>query len=380
MNTVKFLDAIKNIGIDTFFGVPDSTLKPICSYMLEGNKTGFDYYTAANEGGAVGMAIGHYLYTGKPACVYMQNSGIGNAVNPITSLVNKDVYDIPMLFVVGWRGQPGTKDEPQHRCMGRITKEMLEVLEIDYASIGGDTTEGELKNACIAAKKALDANKQFAFLIERGALENDEKVKFSNSFSLIREEAIDKILDFIMPDDIVVSTTGKISREIYERCEARFGHHSQCFLTVGGMGHASMIAYGIALRCPGRRVICVEGDGAVLMHMGSLAIIGQSGLNNFVHICINNCAHESVGGMPTCAPKLDMCKMACSAGYASCKRVESVDALEQALGEMDSAEYPKFVEVCVGIGSRKDLGRPKESAVDNKKAFMTYHRQRGEEK
>lgn len=373
MNVSSFFTALSRLEIDTLIGVPDSTLKPLCSYMQQEGVDGFSYDTAANEGCAIGMAIGHYLSTGRPACVYMQNSGLGNAVNPLTSLAHREVYDIPVLLLIGWRGQPGTKDEPQHRFMGRITEDMLRVLEIEYAVIRKSGAEKDLSDVVARAGDVLKHNRQFAVLVERGALEYEGGAAFGNGYTMVREEAVRTVLLAMEPQDIMISTTGKISREVYEQSEALFGRHDQAFLTVGGMGHASMIAYGMAQKFPSRRVYCLEGDGAVLMHMGNLAMLGQKKPQNFIHICLNNQAHESVGGMPTCAVDLALSNVASACGYPFCRQVETPAALKQALQEARNGGALSFIEGMVSMGARSDLGRPKEAAVDNKKSFMQYH-------
>ena len=372
MRVEAFVEAIKGLGITTIAGVPDSALQPFCNYLNKADH-GFDHYVPANEGAAVGLAIGNYLSTGKPACVYMQNSGIGNIVNPVTSLANQAVYDIPILFVVGWRGEPGKKDEPQHRFMGEITRSILDVLEIPNVVLSADMTEEEITQIFEEVGSALLEHKQFAIVVKRDALETDDKIAYENSFTLCREEAISEIIKSVSPDDVIVSTTGKISREVYEQCDKIRGHHKQAFLTVGGMGHAGMIAFGIAQQAKEKKVYCIEGDGAVLMHMGALAFLAKQAPENFVHICLNNDAHESVGGMPTGAVGKEFYKVAGECGYQYAACVDSVEDLQKELQKVKEKKLPAFLEVKVKLGARVDLGRPKESAVENKEQFMGYH-------
>lgn len=372
MRVEAFVEAIKALGITTIAGVPDSALQPFCNYLNQAEH-GFSHYVPANEGAAVGLAIGSYLSAGKPACVYMQNSGIGNIVNPVTSLANKAVYDIPILFIVGWRGEPGKKDEPQHRFMGEITRSILDVLEIPNAVLSSDMTEEEIAQIFKEAGQALSENKQYAIVVKRDALETDEKLAYANSFSLCREDAISEIIKSISPEDIIVSTTGKISREVYEQCDKIVGHHKQAFLTVGGMGHAGMIAFGIAQQRKEKRVYCIEGDGAVLMHMGELAFLAKQSPENLIHICLNNDAHESVGGMPTGAAGKEFYKVAGECGYQYAVCVDCLKDLQGELKKLKEISLPAFLEVKVKLGARADLGRPKESAVENKEQFMQYH-------
>ena len=372
MKVESFVEEIRSLGIETIAGVPDSALQPLC-YYLNAGECGFHHFVPANEGAAVGIAIGNYLSTGKPACVYMQNSGIGNIVNPVTSLANKAVYDIPILFVVGWRGEPGKKDEPQHRFMGEITTGILDVLDIPNAILSAEMTEQEIKNIFKNAKEALSENKQFAIIVKRDALEAGVKNAYQNDYTLCREDAISEIIKEVDANDVIVSTTGKISREVYEQCDKQLGHHKQAFLTVGGMGHAGMIAYGIAQNRTDKKVYCIEGDGAVLMHMGELAFLAKQQTKNFIHICLNNEAHESVGGMPTGAVGIDFYKTARECGYSYVASVDNLEDLQKQLQYIAGIEGPVFLEVKVKIGARADLGRPKESAVENKENFMKYH-------
>lgn len=316
MKVEDFVYGLHKTGIETITGIPDSTLNQFCDYIEHDGKDSFrTHIVAENEGGAVGIAIGEYLATGKAACVYMQNSGLGNVINPITSLAHREVYGIPMLFLIGWRGEPGVKDEPQHKFMGRLTAGILELLEIDYAVIDAGTTQKELEIILEKAQDNFSVNKQFAIVIRKGTFDKRESGAYENMHSLTREKAIQEIVKWLQPDDLIVSTTGKISRELYEQMDLIKGDHKQVFLTVGGMGHASMIAYGIAQRRKKQRVICLDGDGAVLMHMGGLAVIGRHPLDNLIHICMDNEAHESVGGMPTGAAGLEYYKIAQDSGY-----------------------------------------------------------------
>ena len=373
MKVETFLQHIKNIGIDTVIGVPDSLLKQFCDYLNTNVSADFKHYIAPNEGSAVGIAVGTYLASGRPTCVYMQNSGIGNIVNPLTSIANAEVYGIPMLFVVGWRGEPEHHDEPQHRFMGRITPSIFDVLEVAHSIVSPDTTSEELKDIMAKAKAALSANLQYALIVRKDTFDKREGGNYHNDNTLGREESLAEILRFLEPKDIVVTTTGKISREVYELSDALFGHHKQSFLTVGGMGHAVMIAFGIAAAKPESRVVCLDGDGAVAMHMGALAFIGTQKPKNLIHFCLNNKAHESVGGMPTASPSVSYARVAEACGYLHTFRVDAPESLRQALKSLKEIQQTAFVEVKVSLGSRENLGRPKETAPENKAEFMQYH-------
>ena len=371
MKADKLLQALEQRGIHTIIGVPDSTLKQFCD-GLQNYKGNINHYVPVNEGVAVGLAVGSYLADGKPACVYMQNSGIGNAVNPIASLANRDVYGIPMLFLVGWRGEPGVKDEPQHVFQGKITCKLFEVLSIPYEVIDKDTTWEQMESILTEAFETLSGGEQFAIIVRKGTFEKDVPYTWENGNTLNREEALATILKEGGHEAVLVSTTGKISRELYEQSDALYGTHENIFMTVGGMGHASMIALGIAKKRPKEKIICIDGDGAALMHMGALAFISSQSPENFVHIIINNQSHESVGAMPTGCQKINFSELAKNVGYSWTIRVSTLEELTKVLRNIDEQKGPILVEVLVSLDSRADLGRPRESARENKEAFMEY--------
>lgn len=371
MKADKLLQALEQRGIHTIIGVPDSTLKQFCD-GLQNYKGNINHYVPVNEGAAVGLAVGSYLADGKPACVYMQNSGIGNTVNPIASLANRDVYGIPMLFLVGWRGEPGVKDEPQHVFQGKITCKLFEVLSIPYEVIDKDTTWEQMESILTEAFETLSGGEQFAIIVRKGTFEKDVPYTWENGNTLNREEALATILKEGGHEAILVSTTGKISRELYEQSDALYGTHENLFMTVGGMGHASMIALGIAKKRPEEKIMCIDGDGAALMHMGALAFISSQSPENFVHIIINNQSHESVGAMPTGCQKVNFSELAKNVGYSWTIRVSTLEELTKVLHNIDEQRGPILVEVLVSLDSRADLGRPRESARENKEAFMEY--------
>ena len=320
MKASNLLSQLENMGFDTIAGVPDSTLKQFCDGVqtYEGN---LKHYVTANEGAAVAVGIGAYLASGKPACVYMQNSGIGNMVNPLASLANGDVYGVPMLFIVGWRGEPGVKDEPQHVFQGKITCELFETLAVIYSVIDQNTTEEEMAAILQEAGNTLERGDQFAIIVKKGTFEKEEPFTWDNGNPMEREEVLGRILQALPRDTAIVSTTGKISRELYEQSDKIYGSHENLFMTVGGMGHASMIALGVAGKRPDKTVVCIDGDGAVLMHMGALPLIATQAPKNFYHIVINNMAHESVGAMPTGCQQTSFAEVARAAGYKDRKSV-----------------------------------------------------------
>ena len=363
-------DLTEIIGADFYTGVPDSLLKALCNHLMGRYGTDPEHHViAANEGNCVGLAAGYHLATGKTAVVYLQNSGEGNIINPVASLLNDRVYGIPMLFIVGWRGEPGVHDEPQHVFQGMITNKLLEDLEIRWEVIDQDTTKEEVAGWMESYREWMKQGKQAAFVIKKGALTGEEKIDYRNPWSLKREEVLEQIVEAAGPDPIV-STTGKASRELFEIRERRKEDHSRDFLTVGSMGHASSIALGIALQKKDRRVWCVDGDGAALMHMGAMAVIGAARPSNLVHIVVNNGAHETVGGLPTALRETDLSHIAQDCGYQHTARVETKEELAAALSAAGKETGLTFIEVLSAIGARADLGRPTTSAMDNKREFM----------
>tara|TARA_Y100001972_G_C7665355_1_gene336226 strand:- start:1011 stop:2129 length:1119 start_codon:yes stop_codon:yes gene_type:complete len=361
-----FYDYLKGQGVHLTTGVPDSLLKDFCAYAYDHGRD----IIAANEGAAIGLAAGHYLATSQIPLVYMQNSGFGNAINPITSLIDPEVYAIPMLIMIGWRGEPGVKDEPQHIKQGRVNEALLKALELPYAILSDDfdTAKGQVD---VAFKHMNSTKSPYVLLVRKGTFESYKIQSASgNSFEMNREDAIREILPFLTDEDILVSTTGKSSREVFEYRAAKGEPHNRDFLTVGCMGHASQIALGIALEKPNRNVYCLDGDGAVLMHMGSLAIIGDQAGTNYKHILINNGSHDSVGGQATVAQDLDFEKIVSGSGYRSFKSVETRTDLKKAMQSFVTEPGPSFLEVKTKAGARADLGRPTIKPVDNKVDFM----------
>lgn len=363
------LDFLKEF--EFFTGVPDSQLKPLCNYLMATYGISDKHIIAANEGNAVALAAGYHLATGKTPVVYMQNSGIGNIINPVASLMNDKVYGIPCVFIVGWRGEPGIHDEPQHIYQGEVTVKLLEDMDIRTFIIGKDTTEDELNAKMAEFKELLKIGKQVAFVVRKGALENDAKVKYENENAMVREDIIRHITD-VTGEDVIVSTTGKASRELFEIREANGQPHGSDFLTVGSMGHSSSIALGIALKKPEKKIWIIDGDGAALMHLGSMAVLGANAPKNVVHIVINNSAHETVGGMPTVAEKLDLIKIAEGCGYPKAVCADSFEALDKALKEAKENNTLSLIEVKCSIGARDDLGRPTTTAMENKINFMKW--------
>lgn len=372
MKIDKLLDII---GADFYTGIPDSQLKELCNYLMA--TYGIDpnhHVIAANEGNCTALAAGYHLATGKVPVVYMQNSGEGNIINPVASLLNDKVYAIPCVFIVGWRGEPGVHDEPQHIYQGEVTVRLLEDMGVKSFIIGKDTTDEEVEAAMVEFRKILDSGKDVAFVIRKGALAGAPKVEYKNDNQMVREEIIRHIVQ-ATGEDPIISTTGKASRELFEIRVANGQSHKYDFLTVGSMGHSSSIALGVAINKPNQKIWCIDGDGAVLMHMGAMAVMGANKPKNLIHIIINNGAHETVGGMPTVAEKIDFVGIAKACGYPNAVCVDSFDTLDIELEKAKQRNELSLVEVKCSIGARADLGRPTTTAIENKDNFMEYLKQ-----
>lgn len=367
-----FIGTLKKHGIEFFAGVPDSLLKNICAYISDNIDDKHNIITA-NEGGAIGLAAGYHLATGKIPVVYMQNSGEGNVINPLASLTDKDVYNIPVLLVIGWRGRPGVHDEPQHVKQGIVTLQLLDTMCIKYVVLSKDESEAAQQIAT-AVNYMRSTNEVFALVVEKDTFDTYklQKNEVRKEYTMSREEAIQIVAGTLKAKDVIVSTTGMISRELFEYRAAKNQSHEKDFLTVGSMGHASQIALGIALEKTDRKVWCFDGDGAAIMHMGSMAIVGQMKPNNYVHVVLNNGAHDSVGGQPTVGLKINLPLIAKSCGYEYVFDVESTNVLADTLQKIQTIDGLVFLQVCVRKGNRKDLGRPTTTPIQNKKALMNF--------
>ena len=367
-----FIEELDRYGIDYFAGVPDSLLKSICGYIADNMDARHNIITA-NEGAAVALAAGYHLATGKVGVVYMQNSGEGNAINPLASLVDKEVYNIPILLLIGWRGCPGVQDEPQHVKQGKVTTGLLNIMGVNYDVLSKE--ENKAAKQILKAVEAVKRNEVYALIIEKDTfnaytLQNVER----NNFTMSREEAIQTVVAALGEADTIISTTGMISRELFEYRTAMNQGHERDFLTVGAMGHASQIALGIALEKQDRKVWCFDGDGASIMHMGSMAIVANKAPQNYVHVVFNNGAHDSVGGQPTVGLKIDIPAIAKAMGYKHVYNVDTKEGLQELIGEIKVQEGPIFLQACVKQGNRKDLGRPTTTPIQNKEALMTFLR------
>ena len=365
-----YLDSLLKNNITFFAGVPDSLLKQFCACVTD--KCHKDDHTiTANEGGAIGLAIGYHLGSGKIPMVYLQNSGLGNIINPLISLASKEVYGIPMIIIIGWRGEPGIEDEPQHTHQGRVMMDTLKSMEIPTYIL--DTNEeSAIKQTSSAINEAYTKNTPVVIAVRKNTFDKYNSTKEEIDLPLSREDAIITSTQELPKNAVVVCTTGMPSRELFEyRAMNNQGHHKD-FLTVGGMGHASQIALGIAKTQKDSMIYCFDGDGAALMHMGSLAIVGQSSASNLIHVLFNNGVHDSVGGQPTVGFEVDFCQIAKSCGYMSSTKVRTFTEIIESFNLLKEKPGPHFIEILVRPGNREDIGRPTSSPLDNKKLIMEF--------
>lgn len=366
-----FYNLLSEYGIEFYAGVPDSLLKNLCAYITD-NADKKNNIIAANEGGAIGLAAGYHLATGGIPVVYMQNSGLGNTINPLLSLTDKEVYNMPVLLVIGWRGEPNVHDEPQHIKQGKVTIPLLDCMGIRNEIIADN--ENDLQTQIANAVNYMKTtNEVFALVVKKGTFDSYKlKNNRQYDYALEREEAIQMVAASMDKKAVVVSTTGKISRELFEYRENSEHAHHRDFLTVGSMGHASQIALGIALNKPDRNIYCFDGDGAVIMHMGSMGIVGEMAPKNFFHIVFNNGAHDSVGGQPTIGLNIDIPNIAACCGYKKVISVEKREELQEILTSLADNEGPVLLEIKVKKGSRDNLGRPTTTPIENKTALMDF--------
>lgn len=372
VDPVAFYEATKNLGVGFFTGVPDSLLAPFCATV---DKLGGveDHLIAANEGAAMCTAAGHYFATGNVPLVYLQNSGLGNTVNPLTSMTHSEVYGVPMVVMVGWRGEPGVKDEPQHVVQGRLTREMLGNLEVETFILPSDDEEAK-KTMEKAVNSAKETSKPVAILVRKGTFAGEKNITVDvGDTRPTRMSALQTVLsDAVKPTDAVVSTTGYCSREVFQIREDNNQSHEQDFLTVGSMGHSLAIAHGVAIAQPERTVWCLDGDGAAIMHMGSMAISGSVQPKNLRHVLLNNCVHDSVGGQPTAANTIDFAAVAKAVGYASVYTCTTTEELKDTLAKVEGVEGPIFIEAQLSLGTSASLGRPTRTTNEATKDFMEF--------
>lgn len=370
LDVKKIVSLLFEKEVNFFAGVPDSLLKDFCACITD-QVSPENNIVAANEGAAVALAAGNFLATGKIPLVYMQNSGLGNAVNPLLSLADAEVYSIPIVLFIGWRGEPGVKDEPQHKKQGKVTMALLEAMQIPAVILDTDNAIATEQLNQVISQAKLTSTPQAVVIRKDTFGVYEQQKKITNQYPLNREEAVKLFVDTVNHNDIAVTTTGKLSRELFEYREFTGKGHANDFLTVGSMGHSSSIALGIAIAKPERTIWCLDGDGAMIMHMGSVATIGSIAPANFRHIVFNNGMHESVGVQATCAFGLDFAAIAKGCRYNAYWKAENAEEFIDAIQQAQNCEGPVLIEVLINAKSRKDLGRPTISPVMNKIDFIS---------
>ena len=369
IDPVDFIDKCEQLGVGFFTGVPDSSMKSLCNAICNKHDSG-SHVISVNEGAAVSLASGVHLGNGQVPLVYFQNSGQGNSLNPLISLASKEVFSIPMIILVGWRGKPGSFDEPQHTLQGKVTEEIFKEISIKVILLSGEEEEAysQLEEAC---STAIEDSAPVCILVESGTFSECNLVAKETRDGLPgREDAIERILSMYDKEAVFISTTGKTSREVFEIRQRLGQSHERDFLVVGSMGHCAHISLGLAMARPDVEVICIDGDGSVLMHMGSLPTIGELGCKNLTHVIINNGVHESVGGHRITSPELDFSEVARSCGYSESIRVSDLERLVETLQDWKKIDGPKLIEIMTRAGSRKDLGRPGITPLKVKESFM----------
>lgn len=364
INPKDFFETLKDNNYEYFCGVPDSTLKDLCSYIDDNAN---DHLICANEGSAIGSAIGYHLATGKVPIVYMQNSGFGNAINPVLSMASKEIYKIPMLILVGWRGEPGIKDEPQHMHQGKVLLPSMGAMELDYDML---PTKFESAQRVISdiTRKIKSDNRPYFLVIKKGTFDEYKGQEKQDTNILNRIDVIKEITS-TFTNEKVIASTGFISRELFEIREESTKNHGQDFLTIGAMGHTSQIAYAYAKHSRSK-TICLDGDGSFLMHMGGTTTIKAHPNTNIIHIVLNNGAHLSVGGQPTMAAKLKLSDIARECGFNQSYCVKTQEELTKTLNEIKDKTGPIFIDIKVSKEIKKDLMRPNLTPVDMKNLFM----------
>ncbi len=371
----KFLfEELKKNEISFYAGVPDSLLKDFCAYVTDCSES---HVITANEGGAVALAAGYHLATGKVPVVYLQNSGLGNIINPVASMAHPEIYSIPMLFIIGWRGMPGEKDEPQHVKQGKVTQAQLELMDIPY-SVLSDNEVSAQEEISKMLSVINSQNKPGALLIKKGTFDKYklQKIVANNKEYLNRETAIQIVTQKIdeIENSTIISTTGMISRELFSY-RNDLNQTGKDFYNVGSMGHASQIAAGISISMPHKKVFCFDGDGAALMHMGSMPIIASLNLKNYFHVVFDNEAHDSVGGQPTCTSKINLHQIAVSCGFQQSIFLKSQNDIEQFFNSgVSKMDGPIFILIKVARGNREDIMRPNLSPLENKEKYIKYLR------
>ena len=354
VNQQTLFQELDKLGVKFFTGVPDSLLNDFCLYLVNNIPDG-RHVMAANEGNAIAIAAGNYMATGNIPVVYMQNSGIGNATNPLLSLTHDCVYGIPMILVIGWRGDPSINDHAQHKKQGELTPVLMSDMDIPYEILDADDTV--IDKFTWAVNKAKEISAPVALIAKKAILTQKEKKQtYADSKLMNREEAVAAVVDVIGEDAIYLGTTGRATREVHEQLIAHGIGEGHEWQNVGSMGHVSSVGLGLALARPDKRIVVFDGDAAAVMHMGALATNCRYKAGNMLHIVLNNGVNESVGGQPSAGYLIDLTTIAKACGYRTVGHpVETKEELQQIVRENHSGEMPLFIDVHVRQGIRSDM-------------------------
>ena len=363
INAKYFIEQLKNLDINFYTGVPDSLMSEF-SKSLHFDFNDENHIISTNEGSALATGMGYYLATGKYPLIYLQNSGLGNIINPYTSLLHEEIYKIPFVLLIGWRGEPGTKDEPQHIFKGKITKNLLKILEINYKVVNAESNINEVLKE---ARHFLDKNKPVALLLQKNTFELDNRAFEVDNKLPKRKDALEAVVNKFDSNSLFISTTGKLSRELYELRNKNDETNDDLYI-VGGMGHASAIALGLLQNINDRNIICLDGDGSVLMHTGNLSLLGSENYKNFIHVLFNNSSHESVGGQPNRYKYIDGQKMFESFGYKNTFSFSNLSDLQNL--NIEKLDGPIYIEISVQNSSDSNLMRPNKTPIQNKNNFI----------
>ena len=358
-----FVTTLEDAGFSPFMGIPCSVLKPLLDYIADGNCSTRNYL-CSSEGDAMGLAAGFSL-SGKLPVVYMQNDGYGNAINPLSSLLL--LYKLPVLLLISWRGEPGAKDAPQHAVMGSVILSLLDTFEIPYIVL--DNEERNLKDSVTRAKNhCMAESKPFAFVIRKGYFDRyNASISQSNTMLNRRLEYIRLLSAKLQPNDVLLGTTGFAGREMYQIVT-----HKGKFYMMGSMGCLASLGLAIALEQPDKRIILLDGDGAILMKMGALATVGYHRPSNLIHICFDNRSYESTGGQPTLSTTVDLRAVAKACGYTTVHNIKTTGEFEAMWN--NEAKYPKphFLHIEINPGTEEELARPSISPEEMRDCFRAF--------
>jgi phosphonopyruvate decarboxylase len=363
------VDVLVSCGVRFATGVPDSLLAPLCDQVDD--RRSIQHIIAASEGSALALGGGHYLATGQRPLIYMQNSGLPNAINPYLSMCHPSAYAIPSIWVIGWRGEPGVPDEPQHRAIGAATEGLLALLNVPVFMLrSGDADELDRLEAWMQDRE----QGTVAVLVSARAVDADRRApRRLEARPLKRREVLEHLVTGLDEEDTIFAGIGHVGRELLAVRGGAPTEFAGDLLCVGGMGHASQFALGFALARPERRVWCLDGDGAFTMHMGACSWLTRHPEQRFIHVLFDNGVHASVGGQPVCGQAVDFGRIAGALGYQHIERVSTLPAAQAALDQARARRAPTFLWCMVDERSASGLPRPRLELAARRELFWSLH-------